>query len=46
VRKSSGNAALDEAAREGIAKCRFHAGRQDGAPVKSGVMLQYVWTHG
>ncbi len=43
VRKSSGHPALDEAARDGIAKCSFHAGRQDGAPVKSWVMLQYAW---
>jgi bla regulator protein BlaR1 len=44
VRRTSGHPALDEAARDGIAKCSFHAARQDGEPVTSWVMLQYVWT--
>lgn len=46
VRKSSGHPALDEAAREAIARCRFQAGRDRGEPVKSWVYLQYVWLPG
>lgn len=43
VRKSSGHPALDEAAREGIAKCRFQPASSAGKPVKAWNMMQYVW---
>lgn len=43
VRKSSGHPALDEAAREGIAKCHFKPARKDGKPVASWMGMQYVW---
>ena len=44
VAKSSGHPALDEAAREGIAKCTFIPGTLNGQPVKSAMQMQYVWT--
>lgn len=44
VRKSSGHPSLDEAARAGIAKCRFKPARSGGKPVKAWNMMQYVWT--
>jgi TonB family protein len=44
VAKSSGHADLDEAAREGIAKCKFNPGMHDGKPVLSTMRMQYVWT--
>ncbi len=43
VHKSSGHPALDEAAREGIAKCHFKPAVAKNQPVKSWVMMQYVW---
>ncbi len=43
VHKSSGHPALDEAAREGIAKCHFKPAIAKKQPVKSWVMMQYVW---
>jgi bla regulator protein blaR1 len=45
VRKSSGHPALDEAARDGIARCRFSPAYKGGEPVKAWTMIQYVWTH-
>ncbi|WP_342115174.1 energy transducer TonB [Pseudoduganella sp. OTU4001] len=43
--KSSGHAGLDEAARSGIAKCRFKPAMENGKPVAyKNVQLQYVWT--
>ncbi len=44
VDRSSGHPALDEAAREGIAKCRFVPGQVQGKPVQSWMKMQYVWT--
>lgn len=44
VHKSSGHPALDDAAMDGIRKCRFSAGEVKGKPVKSWVQMQYVWT--
>lgn len=44
VKKSSGFAPLDEAAREGIMKCTFKPGTKDGEPVESKMQMQYVWT--
>ncbi|WP_338770280.1 M56 family metallopeptidase [Massilia sp. METH4] len=43
VRKSSGHPSLDQAALEGIGKCRFVPAHKDGAPVKAWMMMQYVW---
>jgi bla regulator protein BlaR1 len=44
LQKSSGFALLDEAAREGIAKCRFRPATQGGKPVPAWMRMQYVWT--
>ena len=44
VEKSSGHADLDEAAREGIAKCPFFPGTDNGKPVQSAMQIKYVWT--
>lgn len=42
--KSSGHAGLDEAARTGIAKCRFKPATQNGKAIAADVKVQYVWT--
>lgn len=43
--KSSGHPGLDEAARDGIAKCRFKPAMDGGKPVAyPNVKIQYVWT--
>jgi D-alanyl-D-alanine endopeptidase (penicillin-binding protein 7) len=44
VRKSSGHASLDEAARGALALCSFRPARLDGVPVRTMVPVQYVWT--
>lgn len=44
VEKSSGHPGLDQAALEGISKCKFNPGMADGKPVRSGMQMQYVWT--
>ena len=44
VTKSSGYALLDRAASDGISKCRFRPGTEDGVPVESWMYMQYVWT--
>jgi len=44
VRKSSGHAGLDEAARSALALCSFHPALEDGVPVRAMVPVQYVWT--
>lgn len=44
VEQSSGHADLDEAAREGIAKCAFYPGTENGKPIQSGMQIKYVWT--
>lgn len=43
VIKSSGFVPLDEAAREGIAKCSFIAATEDGVPVQMWMRMQYRW---
>lgn len=44
VTRSSGHPDLDEAARAGLAKCKFKAATQDGAPVRGWAKLTYKWT--
>jgi bla regulator protein BlaR1 len=44
VLKSSGDPALDEAARKGIARCPFTPGTDNGKPVEAPAHMQYVWT--
>ncbi|WP_229425473.1 energy transducer TonB [Massilia sp. Se16.2.3] len=44
VKASSGHADLDEAARTGLAKCKFKAATQNGQPVRDWAELKYVWT--
>lgn len=44
ITKSSGYDELDQAARVGIAKCTFDAGKKDGKPVSAWMQMQYVWT--
>ena len=44
VSKSSGYAALDEAARGAIARCSFKPAAVDGKPVAKLTFVQYVWT--
>ena len=46
VRKSSGDASLDEAARLAIEKCRFTPATSMGKPVDAWVSVQYVWSLG
>ena len=43
VRKTSGNAALDEAARAAYAKCRFQPGTLNGAQKDQWTEIRYVW---
>jgi bla regulator protein BlaR1 len=44
VKNSSGHPALDEAARDGISKCRFKPGTEGGKPKAAWMQMQYVWT--
>ncbi|MFL6656450.1 MAG: energy transducer TonB [Massilia sp.] len=44
VKRSSGHADLDEAAREGLSKCKFMVGTQAGVPIQDWTTIQYVWT--
>ena len=44
VVRSSGHADLDEAARVGLAKCKFKAATQNGSPVREWAPVQYVWS--
>lgn len=44
VRKSSGHPDLDEASRDGIAKCTFKPATRAGKPVESLTNIMYVWT--
>lgn len=44
VTGSSGSPDLDEAARAGLAKCKFKAATQNGAPVRGWAKLTYKWT--
>lgn len=43
VMRTSGHADLDEAARLGIAKCKFKAATRNGIPVQGSADLDYVW---
>ena len=43
VAKSSGYKRLDEAARAGLAKCRFKPATVDGQPEQAWTTIQYVW---
>ncbi|KQW87912.1 peptidase M56 [Massilia sp. Root418] len=43
VKKSSGYAALDEAAREGLKQCAFKPAIKGGKPISSNMQMQYVW---
>jgi TonB family protein len=43
VRKTSGNASLDETARAALAKCRFQPGTVNGAPKEQWTQADYVW---
>ena len=44
VRRSSGHPDLDQAARDGIAKCTFKPATDHGQPVRQWMQMQYVWT--
>ncbi|WMW81870.1 energy transducer TonB [Undibacterium cyanobacteriorum] len=44
IEKSSGSKALDKAAVNGLALCKFKPGTVDGVPEKSWAKLQYAWT--
>jgi TonB family protein len=44
VLRSTGFPLLDQAAMEGLSKCRFRPGSVDGKPVQSLASMQYVWT--
>jgi D-alanyl-D-alanine endopeptidase (penicillin-binding protein 7) len=46
VAKSSGDRALDEAARVAIAKCHFKPAMADGKPTRAWAPIQYVWKLG
>lgn len=43
VTKSSGHAALDEAARSALVKCSFKPATAKGKPVEAWTAVQYVW---
>jgi protein TonB len=43
VAKSSGSRRLDEAARNGLALCKFKPGTTDGKPEKSWARIEYQW---
>jgi TonB family protein len=43
IKRSSGHADLDEAARVGIAKCKFKAATRNGKPIPGWAELDYVW---
>lgn len=43
VQKSSGDAALDEAVRSAMSKCRFTPPMHQGEPVQAWTSLEYVW---
>ena len=44
IKRSSGHADLDQAARTGIQQCRFAPGTHDGKAARSWMQMQYVWT--
>jgi len=43
VRKTSGNATLDETARAALVKCRFQPGTVNGAPKEQWTEVTYTW---
>jgi periplasmic protein TonB len=43
VEKSSGFKRLDEAARQGLAKCQFKPGTENGQPVEGWATMKYTW---
>jgi TonB family protein len=43
IKKSSGHPELDLAAQEGIERCSFTPGTENGAPVTAWMDMQYVW---
>lgn len=43
VDKSSGFKRLDEAARQGLAKCQFKPGTENGQPVEGWASMKYTW---
>jgi len=43
IAESSGHPALDFAAQEGLERCPFTPGTEDGKPVKAWMQMQYVW---
>ena len=45
VKRSSGHADLDEAARAGLAKCKFKAATRDGKSVREWAEITYVWAN-
>lgn len=44
VKRGSGHADLDEAARVGLARCKFRAATRNGRPVRGWAEVTYVWT--
>jgi protein TonB len=46
VLKSSGYGPLDQAAVNGLSQCKFKAAMQDGVPVQSSMVTDYVWSLG
>lgn len=44
VLKSSGYRALDKATLNGLSQCQFKAATQEGVPVSSTLVTEYVWT--
>jgi protein TonB len=44
VLKSSGHKLLDKAAIDGLSRCKFKAAMQDGNPVQSWFVSDYVWS--
>jgi D-alanyl-D-alanine endopeptidase (penicillin-binding protein 7) len=43
IQKSSGYPAMDESARDAIAKCTFKPATSNGTPVETWAKIQYVW---
>ena len=43
VEKTSGFKRLDEAARQGLAKCQFKPGTENGQPVEGWANMKYTW---
>lgn len=43
ILKSTGHKALDEGTRIQLAKCKFHAARVNGEPIKAKFTMTYIW---